>query len=88
LLRRRFLEHLTGGKLAVAEACVQVFHFAQTVFAGYALQIVFLNPAQLNAQTARLLFEISLSDFDRPFALALVDDVFDFVFRARSLDYL
>ena len=86
LLGRGFLQHLAGGKFAVAEARVQVLDLAQAVFGGHALEIVLLDPAQLNAQAARFLFEILLADLDGALALVLVDDVLDFVARARSLD--
>src|ERR1019366_6253950 len=86
LLGRGFLQYLTGGKFAVAEARIQVLDLAQAVFAGYTLQIVLLNPVELHTQTARFFFEILLANLDRPLALILVDDVLDLVLRAGSLD--
>ncbi len=86
LLGRGFLQHLAGGKLAVAEAGVEILDLAQPVFAGHAFQFGLLNPAELHAQAARFLFEILLADLDGALALVGVDDVLDLVARARSLD--
>src|SRR5947209_7281467 len=86
LLRRRFLQHLPGGELAVSEARVEIFDLAETVLARHAFELGPLNAGQLYTEAPRFLFEKLLADLDGALALVLVDDVLDFVTRAGGLD--